>query len=584
MKSKAKVNKCLLSYVSYSGWTLVILSVCLKVLCGLLPVVYIQIYTVLINMLIGSIQNSVWKSAHFPLLTLFVLFSMLHYYSGSISNYLSGQLQVKLAVKLRLLQIQQISKIDYAYVENKEDYALISRVRKGTPERFASGFFAWLSLGETSLRIASIVFSVFLLRKKIAVVVLVLFIPMILVSLHTGKHDYAATARFMETWRRIENYENVLTTREYACERVLFQYQKWFIERWKTAYLSASKLLLQIHKRSYIGIKLSSSIVTLSCLAMIYSLIRGVLIGAVSIGSFGAVSSELLSLSSNLSWSLSSAITEISSCREFMRDVRKYEALPVHREGVQRLSKLGEIEFRNVWFRYPGTERYILKNLNLTIDTRQSYAVVGTNGAGKTTITKLLLGLYQDYEGEILLDGIELRKISNLAELFSMAFQDFAKYQITIKENVAFSNSKTLSDLEIQNLLEELLFPINTFHEGVDTPIGYLTDQGCNLSIGQWQKLILARAIAHGGLFYLLDEPTASLDPSAENEVYDTFLQLTRDQSSMIITHRLGAARLANCILVLENGKIAEKGSHEELLKKGGIYSEMFKTQKGWYE
>lgn len=586
VKSKIKKkDKSLLHYITFSGWILVGLSVLLKALCGLLPVIYIRIYTVLIDTLIVNIQNSAVSSISFSLVFSFALFAILNYYSGSISGYLSSRLQVNLSTKLRLLQIEQISKIDYSHIENKDNYDLICRVRKGTPDNFVSGFFSWLSLGELILRIVSIVFSVFILQKKIALVMLVFFVPMILVSLHTGKQDYAATAKFLETWRRLENYENVLTDKEYACERILFRYQKWFIQCWQTAYLSASRLLLRIHKKSYLGVKLSSAIVTLSCLAMIFSLIHGVSFGTVSIGSFSAVSAELLSLSSNLSWSLSSAIMGISSCREFMRDVRNYEELPQHIEGTERLSQFSEIKFQNVWFRYPGTERYILKNLNLTLDTKKSYAIVGANGAGKTTMTKLLLGLYHDYEGEILLDGIELRKICNLSQLFSVAFQDFAKYEVTIKENIVLSNNRKINDQEILELLNSLSFSLNNkFTRGLDTPIGYLTSQNMNISIGQWQKLILARAVLHGGRFFLLDEPTASLDPSAENEVYNNFLKLTRDKPSMIITHRLGAARLADCILVIDNGQVAEKGSHDELVKKEGLYAEMFKTQKGWYE
>lgn len=586
MKSKIKKKgKNLLHYITFSGWILVVLSVLVKVLCGLLPAIYIRIYTVLIDTLIVTIQNSALRSIRFSLVCSFSLCAILNYYSGSASEYLSSRLQVNLSTKLRLLQIEQISKIDYCHIENKDHYDLICRVRKGTPDNFVSGFFAWLSLGELILRIVSIVFSVFVLQEKIALIMLVLFVPMIFVSLHTGKQDYAATAKFLETWRRLENYENVLTAKEYACERALFRYQNWFIRCWKNAYLSASRLLLQIHKKSYLGVKLSSAIITLSCLAMVFSLVQGVIFGTVSVGSFSAVSAELLSLSSNLSWSLSSAIMGIARCREFMRDVRSYEALPQHKEGTEMLPQFREIKFQNVWFRYPGTEHYILKNFNLTIDAKKSYAIVGANGAGKTTVTKLLLGLYHDYEGEILLDGIELRKIGNLSHLFSVAFQDFAKYQITIRENIVLSNSRIINDQEILELLNSLAFSLDSkFTGGLDTPIGYLTSQNMNISIGQWQKLILARAILHGGQFFLLDEPTASLDPSAESEVYNNFLKLTRDKPSVIVTHRLGAARLADCILVIDNGKITEKGSHDELVNKGGLYTEMFKTQKGWYE
>jgi ATP-binding cassette subfamily B protein len=143
-----------------------------------------------------------------------------------------------------------------------------------------------------------------------------------------------------------------------------------------------------------------------------------------------------------------------------------------------------------------------------------------------------------------------------------------------------------MTDDEILKVLDRLQMPITEerFPQGLDTSMGYLTETNTNLSLGQWQKLILARAVAHEGCYFLLDEPTASLDPSAENEVYESFLKILEEKASLIITHRLGAARLADCIAVIEDGRVTEYGSHEELMAKKGLYAQMFETQRGWYQ
>lgn len=578
----------MLRYVCGSGKAIVLLAVLIKVLSGLLPAGYIAVYTKLIDGILTHLGNNQFWGMVFRLLPVFISIGFLNYFISSLTNYLTLRLQTALVKVLRKYEIKKISRLSYYHIENAETYELLNRVRKNTPNGFITGFFAYLSLMELILRICSIALSVYRMEPWLSALLLLLFIPMALVSIRSGQQDYAGVKDFMEVQRRLEDYQNVLTSKEYLNERVLFGYQDWYISKWENQFSRAVKMLMSIRKRSYIGVKMSSAIITICGLLMMLSLMFGVRDGTVTVGGFSAVSSEILALTSGLSWAFCSAIQTIVRCQELMADVEQFEAISELESDKQNIlvKHVKKVEFRNVRFRYPGTEKVVLDNFNLKIDTNRRYALVGKNGQGKTTLSKLLLGLYPQYEGEILLDGQELRSIKNAAHAFSVAFQDFAKYQVSLRNNITFGDPNRMEDAEIERHLFGLGFPLikSRFPHGLDTSIGYLSKEGNDLSLGQWQKIILVRAIAEDGFFYILDEPTASLDPSTEQDVYENFLSALAGRSSLIITHRLGAARLADEIIVIDSGCVAEQGTHEQLVEASGIYAELYEKQREWYQ
>lgn len=243
------------------------------------------------------------------------------------------------------------------------------------------------------------------------------------------------------------------------------------------------------------------------------------------------------------------------------------------------------IEFQNVSFKYPGTERYVLKDISLKLSGYERIVLVGLNGAGKTTLIKLLTRLYDPTEGRILLDGEDLRSYSPeaLYNIFGIVFQDFGKYSQTVKENIAFGDvKKEHSDEDIKlsatradadGFIEKL--PLNYY-----TPLTRVFEEdGIELSGGQWQRLSVARAFYKDSEILILDEPTASLDAIAEKEVYDRFAELSADRMSVFVSHRLSSAVGADKIVVIGDGKIVEIGSHEELMAAGGEYHRLFSTQ-----
>ena len=247
------------------------------------------------------------------------------------------------------------------------------------------------------------------------------------------------------------------------------------------------------------------------------------------------------------------------------------------------------IEFDNVSFRYPGTERDVLKNVNLKFTADDTVVLVGLNGAGKTTLIKLLTRLYDPTEGCIYLDGYDIRDydVKDLYSMFGIVFQDFGKYAVSVSENIAFGDiHKQYSDEDVKRSAKEAnaIDYISELPDGFDTPLMRIFEKnGIELSGGQWQKLAIARAFYAESDVLILDEPTAALDPIAEKNVFDQFDRLRENKMTIFVSHRLSSATDADIIVVLEGGQVIETGTHSELMAKGGKYYELFSVQAEKY-
>jgi ATP-binding cassette, subfamily B, bacterial len=246
-------------------------------------------------------------------------------------------------------------------------------------------------------------------------------------------------------------------------------------------------------------------------------------------------------------------------------------------------------EFKNVSFNYPGSSRLILNNINFRLEPRSRIALVGENGQGKTTIVKLLTRLYDPTQGQILLDGVDLREydLESLWREIGVIFQDFTRYEMSASENIAvgdideINNPFRIRAAANKSLAEQV---IRKLPKGYDQSLGCRFEGGVDLSGGEWQKLALARAYLRDAQVLVLDEPTAALDARSEHEVFERFAELTKGKMALLISHRLATVRMADRILVLENGKIAEQGHHDQLVANSGSrYAQMFELQAANY-
>jgi ATP-binding cassette subfamily B protein len=244
--------------------------------------------------------------------------------------------------------------------------------------------------------------------------------------------------------------------------------------------------------------------------------------------------------------------------------------------------------FENVGFRYPDSDHWAVRHLSLTLKAGEVVALVGENGAGKTTIVKLLARLYDPTEGRILLDGYDLREydLADLRRHIGVIFQDFVRFHFTAGENIGAGRIEATDDRNrIQQAAERSLADpiIQRLPQGYDQPLGKRFQGGADLSGGEWQKIAIARAYMRDAEVLILDEPTAALDARSEYEVFQRFRDLSLGKTAILISHRFSTVRMADRILVLENGQVVEAGSHEQLVASGGRYAELFELQASGY-
>ena len=337
---------------------------------------------------------------------------------------------------------------------------------------------------------------------------------------------------------------------------------------------------------------------------LIFVLIRLIIRGQVSVGMFtGLIASiteiyYLLVFMSQSFWGLIDDNKSIGFLYTFMdlpHDIHykemRYEEKILEQNILEQniFDKKNAIIFENVSFHYPNSKKEVLKNISFRIEAGAHIALVGKNGSGKTSLIKLIAGLYKPSAGNIFIGSKNINSLSRdaLHREFSVVFQDYASYQMTLRENAALGSIEFLNDDE--HLKKSLaLISDDPVFDDLDKHLGKLEESGTELSGGQKQKLAIARACAAKTNFIIFDEPTASLDPSAEKEMYQNLQKIigtsNRGRGCIFISHRLASAKMADIIFVLDEGRIIEKGSHDELIKNGGLYSKMYKEQASWYK
>lgn len=360
----------------------------------------------------------------------------------------------------------------------------------------------------------------------------------------------------------------------------------------KAEYLNQKKKL----SGKGLGLGILSSVIACVGIAIcLYMLVIEAYHGAISIGEAGWLSglafkamesfTQICCMCINF---FSLSLKRFRRCFEFWE--KKEEKDYFENESGQENIPFQSLEFRHVFFKYPSSKEYILKDINFKLNRGDRMSIVGMNGAGKTTIIKLILGLYVPNKGDIYLNGKSIYKysLSEVRKVFSVIFQSYVKYPLTIRENVALSDLDNINDdAVIYNVIEKcgLAEKIENFKKGVDT---YLTRQydemGEELSQGQWQKIALARTAFKDSDVVILDEPSAALDPEAEERLFGDYNTMFREKTSILISHRLSGVKQCNRIVVLDKGMIVEQGTHDTLMNKGGLYCKLYSLQKNNYK
>lgn len=418
-----------------------------------------------------------------------------------------------------------------------------------------------------------------LLRNMIlvAVVLIVLIGAVLFFHYVAGNRTSGFWEKYMQNTRRYNYLSDLLSRREYAYERRVYN----FSDRINGLFQDAFETARGINRRS--GLlrfryqMLTESMMICCTVFTMFYFIKPLEFGSITLGCYMAVIAVVSQIFSLLTESAQS-IHSIKEHQILQARMQRFFRLP----GAQDMkTKPGDtlINLQNVIFSYKGSEETIIKGISWSLEKGKRYGLVGVNGSGKTTLIKLMLGLYQPQSGTI-------TAIGQINDLCMVVFQDFCEYPMSIREFLLLGNRAQPSDDTIYLALERLGVEkaVRSLKLQLDTPLMLLTDESIQMSKGQLQKLAVARAFLTEKQIVILDEPTASLDPISERNLYDNCYEALRNKTTLFITHRLGAIRNADEILVIDRGNLVERGTHDSLMEKNGVYYSLFATQRSLYE
>ena len=575
-----------------SGRTVVVLGVVFRLLASLLPLGLLWITKLIIDILVRTHATHQAVSARLWWLVA-AEFSLAVF--GSVLtrgiDFLDALLADKYTRHVSVLVMKHAAQLDLAAYEDTVFYDRLERARVQATDRLGMiqsiGRLVQQVITTVSLSISIMLFSPWLLLMLVAGV-----IPAFLGESHFAFLGYAKNFRQTPIRRQLDYLRVLGGSKEAAKELKLFGLAPFLTERFSRLSNQIYDEDVALARRRLEAGSFLSMIGTAGYYSAYVFVIWRTISGVLSIGELTFLAGAIQQASSNIQ-QIFSTVSSIADQALFLTDlIAFFEMRPAITSKPNALPAprpiLRGFEFRNVSFRYPGSPRLVLNGLNFHLHPDERVALIGENGEGKTTIVKLLTRLYDPVEGQVLLDGVDLREY-NLEDLYreiGVIFQDFMRYEMTARENIAVGRIEQLDDLPLlsqsaqKSMADEV---VGRLPRGYEQMLGRRFDGGVDLSGGEWQKVALARAYLRDAQILILDEPTAALDARSEYEVFQRFAELTAGKMALFISHRFSTVRMADRIVVLENGRIAEDGDHEKLTRLGGRYAEMFEMQAASY-
>ena len=572
-----------------------------SVLSGIIPVISSIISKDILNELqkVVALDEKIefFASAVMMLIIFMFVFRILENLTSRLNAFVTRIAGEKIVRYVKLQIMNKAKDLDLASFDRPEFYEKLENANREAGHRPIQVLNQTLNIFSNVIKLVSYI--VILASAKdiwwMALVMAAIAIPRAIINFSYRRKTFRYIRRRSKERRQMNYYSDLMVNKDMVKEIRMFDLSDKFIERYDEAFSVYYKGLRSLIVRENIWHIILAVVSSVSSCIM-YLVIAGMVFeGDIMIGDYQLYTGALMTVSGcvvsliELSASIYEGTLFIDNLIAYINEEKTVVPSVKTPEKVMH-GKPHTIEFRNVSFAYPGSDRMVIKNVSLTLRPGETVVLVGLNGAGKTTFIKLLTRLYDPTEGEILLDGRNIKEydIKELYSIFGIIFQDFGKYAVSVSENIKFG------DVHRQNVNEEKVTDaarqanatdfISRLPDGYETPLmRYFEENGIELSIGQWQKLAIARAFYSDSDILILDEPTASLDPMAEQEIFNQFDELRRDKMTIFVSHRLSSATIASKIVVLEYGELVEEGTHRELMEKHGKYYELFSTQASRY-
>ena len=581
-----------LGIVWRSGPLVVTLGLVFRLFAALLPIALLWVAKLIIDTIVhivtthASVPQRLWwlVAAEFCLAVVgAVLARFIDYFDSLLANRYTRYVSIEV--------MRHASNLDLIAYEDPVFYDRLERARVQATDRLGMiqsiGRLVQQVVATIALSISILAFSPWLLLLLIAGVT-----PAFLGESHFAFLGYAKNFRQTPVRRELDYLRVLGGSREAAKELKLFGLRNFLINRFTRLSNQIYAEDVTLARRRLIAGAGLSLLGMAGYYAAYVLVIWRTVTGALTVGTLAFLSGAILQASSNIQ-QIFSTLSSIADQALFLTDLLAFFRMrPTIRSKANALAAPRPIrqgfEFSNVSFRYPGSSHLVFESLNLKLRPAERVALIGENGQGKTTIVKLLTRLYDPVDGQILLDGIDLREydLEDLYGEIGVIFQDFMRYEMTVRDNIAVGRIEAAQDLQrLQTAAQKAMADevIRGLPGYYDQMLGRRFEGGVDLSGGEWQKVALARAYLRDAQVLILDEPTAALDARSEYEVFRRFAELTAGKMALFISHRFSTVRMADRIIVLDAGKIVEDGSHDQLCRLGGRYSEMFELQAASY-